>query len=162
MLENFTQWPYPFRNPIDWDQYFLKNARLASEMSKDPSTKVGCVLVKEKKIISTGYNGFPPGIADYTGRLQDREVKYSLTVHAEMNAILQAGLEARGSTLYLYGFTNCPCQNCTKHLITAGVKHVVSADVGPCSERWKEELEAAEEILKEVGIRPRIIKLDEP
>ena len=140
------------RDPVDWHRHFLGIAELASLMSKDPSTKVGCVLVKDRRVVGTGFNGFPKGIRD-DGRLEDREKKYALVVHAEMNAILDAGREAEGSTLYLYGFTGCPCQNCTKHAIAAGVNRVIAADVGECPERWKPELDAAEKTWKEVADR---------
>ena len=134
-----------------WDMRFLRLAEMVSTWSKDPSTKVGCVLVKDRKVVATGYNGFPQGIAD-DERLDDREKKYALVVHAEMNALLQAGTEARGSTLYLWGFAGVPCQNCAKHVIQAGVEAVVYYDGNPPPERWADELAAARRTLEEAGV----------
>jgi dCMP deaminase len=134
-----------------WDRRFLEMARLVSSWSKDPSTKIGVVLVKDRKVVATGYNGFPTGIAD-DDRLDDRERKYALVVHAEMNALLQAGRDAEGSTLYLWGFSGCPCQNCTKHIIQAGVKKVVYYDGPTPPERWAAELEAARNTLGEASV----------
>ena len=134
-----------------WDMRFLEMARHVSEWSKDPSTKVGVVLVKDRKVVATGYNGFPKGIAD-DERLHNREQKYALVVHAEMNALLQAGRDADGSTLYLWGFAGCPCQNCTKHVIQAGVERVVYYDGNPPPARWAAELEASRSTLEEAGV----------
>ena len=118
-------------------------------MSKDPSTKVGAVLVRDRRIISTGYNGFPKGITD-DGRLNDRSLKYQMVVHAEMNALLHSS-DTIGSTLYMYGFGSAPCGNCTKHLIAAGVRNVVSLGklVPP---RWAQEISVATEMLDEAGV----------
>ena len=134
-----------------WDRRFLELAQLVSTWSKDPSTKIGVVLVKNRKVVATGYNGFPVGIED-DDRLHDRERKYALVVHAEMNALLQAGRDAEGSTLYLWGFSGCPCQNCSKHIIQAGVKNIVYYDGPQPPERWAGELEAARATLREAGL----------
>jgi dCMP deaminase len=128
----------------------MRLAREASHMSKDPSTRIGAVLAKDRRVVGTGFNGFPPGIAD-DKRLHDRDEKYELVVHAEMNAILQAGRDAKGGTLYMYGFRSAPCRNCTKHLIAAGVIRVVGCGI-PTPERWQANLEAAESTLAEADI----------
>lgn len=134
-----------------WAKRFLELADLVATWSKDPSTKVGCVLVDDSKVVATGFNGFPPGIAD-DARLRDRGAKYSFIVHAEMNAILQAGHEARGSSLFLSGFDSCPCSNCSKHLITAGVSRVVHrVGVAP-PEHWADDLKLSERMLLEAGV----------
>ncbi len=110
----------------DWDQYFLKLAMLASERATCPRMHCGCVLVKNKNVISTGYNGSIPGDAhcDEVGCLlvDNHCVR---TVHAEMNALVQAakrGHAVDGASAYI---TNMPCTTCAKSLITAGVKRVV-------------------------------------
>ena len=96
-----------------WDQRFLKLAEHISGWSKDPSTKVGCVVVGEdREIRSTGFNGFPRGIADDSDRLSDRDKKYPLICHAEENAIMHAariGLSLKGCTAYV---TWPPCTRC--------------------------------------------------
>ena len=74
-----------------WDGRFLSLATHISNWSKDPSTKVGCVVVgPDREIRSTGFNGFPRGIADTDERLSDRDLKYPLICHAEENAIMHA------------------------------------------------------------------------
>lgn len=134
-----------------WDRRFLEVAQLVSNWSKDPSTKVGCILVKDRKIVATGYNGFPEKIAD-DDRLNVREQKYRLVVHAEMNALLQAGHDANGATLYQYGFVGgwC-CDNCTKHAIQAGVVRAVCQE-GEVNQRWADELAASAETFREAGV----------
>ncbi len=110
----------------DWDEYFLKLAMLASERATCPRMHCGCVLVKDKNVIATGYNGSIPGDehCDEIGCLviDNHCVR---TVHAEMNALIQAakrGHAIDGSTAYV---TNMPCTTCAKALITAGVNRVV-------------------------------------
>jgi dCMP deaminase len=110
----------------DWDEYFLKLAMLASERATCPRMHCGCVLVKNKNVIATGYNGSIPGDAhcDEVGCLvvDNHCVR---TVHAEMNALVQAakyGHAVEGATVYV---TNMPCTTCAKALIAAGVKRVV-------------------------------------
>ncbi|MFA5059141.1 MAG: cytidine/deoxycytidylate deaminase family protein [Candidatus Omnitrophota bacterium] len=110
----------------DWDEYFLKLAMLASERSTCPRMHCGCVLVKNKNVIATGYNGSIPGDdhCDDAGCLvvDNHCVR---TVHAEMNALIQAarhGNSAEGATAYV---TNMPCTTCAKALITVGIKRIV-------------------------------------
>lgn len=140
-----------------WDLHFLRMARLVSEMSKDPSTKIGAVLVKDRRVIATGYNGFPRGIAD-DERLNDRAVKYELVVHAEMNCLLQAGPEADGATLYGFGYAAAPCRNCGKHIIQAGVARVVFSGLLAAPERWQEDLDKAQALLEEASVKLRLVK----
>ena len=109
-----------------WDNYFLKLAMLVSERATCPRMHVGCVLVKDKRILSTGYNGSIPG----DGHCEDDgcmivDNHCVRTIHAEMNAIIQCsihGVNAQGATAYV---TNMPCTNCAKALIAAGIKEVV-------------------------------------
>jgi dCMP deaminase len=113
-------------NRPSWDEYFLKVAMLVSERATCPRMHCGCVLVKDKQILSTGYNGSIPGDdhCDEAGCLivDNHCVR---TIHAEMNAILQCsqhGISTLNSIAYV---TNMPCTNCAKSLITAGVREVV-------------------------------------
>lgn len=109
-----------------WDEYFLKLAMLVSERATCPRMHCGCVLVKDKQILSTGYNGSIPGdvhCEDVGCYIVDNHC--IRTIHAEMNAILQCsshGINTQGATAYV---TNMPCTNCAKALITAGIKQVV-------------------------------------
>lgn len=110
----------------DWDEYFLKLAMLASERATCPRMHCGCVLVKNRDVVATGYNGSIPGDehCEDVGCLvvENHCVR---TVHAEMNALIQAakrGHGVEGATAYV---TNMPCTTCAKSLITAGIKRVV-------------------------------------
>lgn len=111
---------------ISWDDYFMGIALLAAKRSKDPNTQVGCCIVDQNKIIlSTGYNGFPKGCSDddYPWEREGEETKYPFVVHAELNAILNAGGKSlRGATLYVALF---PCNECAKAIIQAGIAEVV-------------------------------------
>lgn len=111
---------------ISWDEYFMSVALLASMRSKDPNTQVGaCIVGDDKRIISTGYNGFPRGCSDdeFPWNRVGEETKYPYVVHAELNAILNAGGRSlAGSTLYVALF---PCNECAKAIIQAGIKTVV-------------------------------------
>mgnify|MGYP004453917263 FL=1 len=135
----------------------MRIAHQVASWSKDPSTKVGCVLVKDRKIISMGYNGFPRHIEDDLNRLVDRKVKYEMTVHAEQNAVITAalhGISTAGSTAYV---TFSPCSRCAAVLINAGIATVVvsAADVIP--DRWLENFCLAADLLNEAGIGHEII-----
>jgi dCMP deaminase len=116
------------RDYITWDDYFMGVALLAAERSKDPNTQVGaCIVDKENRILSTGYNGFPHGCSDDSfpwGRDGEAtETKYPYVVHAELNAILNTrGKSLAGSRLYVALF---PCNECAKAIIQSGVKEVV-------------------------------------
>ncbi len=110
----------------DWDEYFLKLAMLASERATCPRMHCGCVLVKNKNVIATGYNGSIPGDVhcEEVGCLviDNHCVR---TVHAEMNALIQAarrGHAVEGASAYV---TNMPCTTCAKALIIAGISRVV-------------------------------------
>lgn len=136
---------------IKWDKRFLSVADIVATWSKDPSTKVGAVIVKNRRIIATGYNGFPLGIAD-DDRLQNREEKYPLIIHAEMNALIQAGVGANGASLYLSGFNGSPCRNCAKHLIAAGICRIVHWNGSVGRKEWLKELMLAKAFFEEAGV----------
>jgi len=110
----------------EWDEYFLKLAMLASERATCPRMHCGCVIVREKYIVATGYNGSIPGdehCEDAGCIIVDNHCVR--TVHAETNALLQAskhGVSVDKCTGYV---TNMPCTSCSKALITAGLKRVV-------------------------------------
>ena len=109
-----------------WDEYFLQIADLVSTRATCPRLHVGAVLVKERMIISTGYNGAPKKTdqCDQVGCLMV-DGHCARALHAEENAVIQAaynGISTRGSTLYVKNF---PCDRCAKVIINAGVKRVV-------------------------------------
>ena len=109
-----------FKRP-SWDEYFIGIAEAVSLRSHDAETKVGCVIVKDNRIISTGYNGFPPGAPDHEWP-NKRPNKYAFMVHAEINAIASCSQDMRGSILYC---TLSPCEDCIKAIITAGCDYVI-------------------------------------
>lgn len=109
-----------------WDEYFLKLAMLASERATCPRMHCGCVLVKDRFVLATGYNGSLPGLPhceDVGCLIVDNHCVR--TNHAEMNALIQAarhGVNVEGATAYI---TNMSCTTCAKALIAAGIKRVV-------------------------------------
>ena len=139
-----------------WDRRFLELAEHISTWSKDPSTKVGCVVVGEdREIRSTGFNGFPRGIEDDAERLADREQKYPLICHAEENAIMHAartGVSLKGNIAYV---TWPPCTRCTRSLIQAGISEVVYPTGIEIPERWEDDLGIAMGMMEEAGITVR-------
>jgi dCMP deaminase len=114
-------------NPLPdfkWEHRFLELAQFwANKCSKDPSRKVGAVIVRpDTTIVSMGYNGFPRGVKDDASRYEERELKLKLVVHAEENAILTAKEDLSKCTIFS---TLYPCSECTKTIIQAGIKDVV-------------------------------------
>jgi dCMP deaminase len=135
-----------------WDNYFLGLAEQISKMSRDPSTQVGAIIIDEnRRIISTGYNGFPRGIKD-DDRLNNRELKYKIVIHAEVNAILFANRDLHNCVLYTYPFMPCSSvgNNCASVVIQSGIKRVVT----PFSDnpRWNEGFKMTRELFKEAGV----------
>ncbi len=107
-----------------WDKRFLQLSDHISKWSKDPTKKVGCVIIdNNKRVVATGYNGFPSGVQDYQEAYDDKSSKNNLIIHAEVNAILNATVALKGCTLYTNFFT---CHECTKYIIQVGIKRVVS------------------------------------
>lgn len=108
----------------DWDKRFLELADHIAQWSKDPRTKVGSVIVDQKKrVISVGYNGFPRGVNDNLARYNDRPTKRLFVAHAERNALDNAPLMVDGCTLYV---TLLPCNECAKSIIQKGITRVVT------------------------------------
>lgn len=147
-----------------WDEYFLDVALDSTKLSKDPSSRVGAVIVgPDQEIRSTGCNGFPRGVLDTEERLNNKELKYQLIVHAEINAILNAvriGVSVKGCSLYLVArkvnsnviWGGPPCIRCTVELINAGIKEIVSHREVNVPQRWKDSVAFSREILREAGV----------
>ena len=136
----------------NWDKKFLDVAILVSSWSKDPSTRVGCVIADDDhNMLASGYNGFPRGIAD-DDRLHDRETKYRLIAHAEANAVASAarnGRALKGGTAYI---TLPPCSQCAALLIQAGVRQVVFLK-SVNMDRWAADWATARGLLYEAGVQ---------
>ena len=140
---------------LKWDLRFMDIARAVATWSKDPSSQIGAVAVNdERRILATGYNGFPKGIEDTPERLEDRSQKYALIIHAEMNALMNAlysGVTLKGSTLYVYGLPICP--SCSKCVIQAGIKRVVIPTPNTDKGNWQEIWETQSlPMFKEAGV----------
>jgi dCMP deaminase len=133
-----------------WKDYFMSMAELVASKSKDPSTKVGCVVVTEDKVVAaTGYNGLPRGVQDRSERME-RPAKYLWTSHAEENAVAQAarvGAKLKGGTAFV---THHPCSRCARSLIQAGVTTVVIGN-GTTS-MPDEEFDVARVMFLEAGV----------
>ncbi len=154
-----------------WDEYFMTMAYLVSMKSKDPSTRVGAVIVgPDKEIRSTGYNGLPRAIIDYDYRYQDREYKLLAVNHAEENAILHCariGTSTRYCTIYTPWI---PCSRCAKSIIQAGITEVIYDANFPGNhqenqEDWKRSIDISRELLTEAGVKikafnGKIIKIE--
>jgi dCMP deaminase len=146
-----------------WDQYFMDITRLVATRSSCLRRQVGALLVKERNILATGYNGVPSGIShcDSTGCLREQlnvpsGERHELCrgLHAEQNAIIQAarhGVNIDGATLYC---TTMPCIICTKMIINAGIVRVVYA------EGYADDL--AREMISEALIEIEHFTKDEP
>ncbi len=117
-----------------WEEYFMDITRLVAKRSTCVRRRVGAVLVMDKRLLATGYNGAPSGLAHCleVGCLREQNhipsgERHELCrgIHAEQNAIIQAafhGVRIQGATLYC---TNLPCVICTKMLINAGIKEII-------------------------------------
>ena len=137
----------------NWDQRFLNLAKHISQWSKDPSTKVGCVVVgPDREIRSTGFNGLPRGIEDNDERLNNREIKYPLICHAEENAIMHAariGISLKDCTAYV---TWPPCTRCARSLVQAGVSTIIYPKNIEIPDRWMDDFNLSLNLLKEAKI----------
>ena len=136
-----------------WDYRFLDLAQLVSTWSKDPSKQIGAVAIGDKRqILAQGYNGFPRGVIDSEDRYADRQRKYELVVHAEMNVIYNAsynGVSLDGSTLYVHGLP--VCSECAKAVIQVGVRNVIMRKQVP-EERWLDSWMRTKAMFKEAGV----------
>lgn len=138
---------------INWDEFFMMSAVLASCRSKDPNTRVGCVIVnRNNRIISSGYNGFPNGIGDdKLPWTKDSEcfdkTKYAYVVHAEVNSILNSyTTDLKDCILYTTLF---PCNECTKLIIQKGISKIIYAKM---SNKHKPSVDASIKMLNLVNI----------
>ena len=140
-----------------WDLRFLKLAMTVSSWSKDPSTKVGAVIVRQDKTVaSLGYNGFPRNMPDFDELYANREEKYSRIIHAEINAVLHAREQLTGYTLYTYPLL--PCDRCMVQMMQAGIKRIVSMEASKeVLERWAPILDKSNKYASQGGLDITII-----
>jgi dCMP deaminase len=132
-----------------WDRRFLKLAELVSQWSLDPSTQVGAVIVDhQQRVISLGYNGFPRGINDTPERLNTRDLKMRIVLHAEHNALIFAERSVVDFTIITWPFM--PCSTCAAMIIQAGIKRIVSLQSNNI--RWVESFALSLELFREAGV----------
>lgn len=134
-----------------WDSRFLRAADEIAQWSKDPSTKVGCVIVNPELQRKTGegFNGFPRFMSDAPELYEDRETKYSRTLHAELNAVLFAS-QTEGMTAYV---THPPCTSCALVLIQSGISRVVTRRPSEdLLSRWGSSLDTAKGFFAEAEV----------
>lgn len=150
---------------LRWHQNFLRQCLVIAELSKDRRTQVGAILTTWETppaVLSTGFNGLARGIADTSVRLNEREVKLKLIVHAERNAILNAarmGIATNNSVLYVAGrnvvtgdiYGQWCCSACAIELIQAGVKKIVWPAFSSPS-HWETDTRLSHSLLEEAGI----------
>jgi dCMP deaminase len=140
---------------FSWEEYFMSLALVASLKSKDPSTQVGAVIIdnKARKLVSSGYNGFPRYIDD--GLVpQTRPEKYLYVVHAELNAILHAQRELSDCSLYVTVF---PCSECMKAVVQSDIKRIVYLNDLNGND-WDESKKATMKMAELAGIK--IVKFE--
>lgn len=135
-----------------WNVRFWSLAKEVAEWSKDPTTAVGAVIVSPtKSVLSTGYNGFPPGVNDDVMDRYQRPEKYYWTEHAERSAMYFAaanGVSISGAGLYVTMF---PCSDCARGIIRTGIVHVCAP---PWREgQWAESSQRAARMLDEAGVQ---------
>lgn len=143
-----------------WDMRFLELAKHIAQWSKDPSTKVGAVIVRpDKTIVSVGYNGFPRGVKDSQERYVDKVLKYSMVVHAEANAILNSRELLNGYTIYVWPTLDHPptCNECAKVIIQAGIKTVVGYAYTDNPLRYSYGATVSYKMYNEAGVMVRLI-----
>lgn len=133
-----------------WDTRFIELARMIASWSKDPSTKVGAVIVDDqRRIIAHGYNGFPRGVEDTDHRYSQKHLKYEMVVHAEVNAVLNANSPTKGCTLYSTFF---PCPRCAAVIIQAEIKEVISTH-NEADHRYTDQRLISQQMFIEAGVK---------
>lgn len=144
---------------VKWDTRFLGLAAHISSWSKDPSSQVGAVITDGNRIVSLGYNGFAAGVSDSAERLEDRNVKLNLTIHAEENAMIFAKRGLTGCTVYV---THPPCPRCASKLIQEEFSRVVY--ISPSQDflsRWADDLELSLQMYEEAGVAHQAYELEQ-
>lgn len=149
----------------DWDTYFMKLATLASSRSNCMKRRVGCVIVRDYRVIATGYNGTPRHLIDCCNggcpRCNDGDSKNlhtCLCLHAEENALLEAGRDRIGVNATLYCDT-CPCLTCSVKIVQTGIKEVVYSQSYSMDSESFEVLKAGDIKLRQFSFiqEPRIV-----
>lgn len=135
-------------------KYIMLANYKAGLFSKDPHTKVGCIILSHdfSRILSTGINGFSRNMDDNRPERWERPMKYSYVSHAEANGVANAARTGTPLDGSVVAVTKFPCSTCTKLLIQAGVKKVYTVEPNYESDTWGADAKVSEEMLSEVGI----------
>lgn len=145
---------------IKWIQRYFDLACHVATWSKDPTTKVGAIVVgRNRRDIALGYNGFPPGVVDTPERYADRPTKYVFTQHAERAVLDNARFDLQGATLITTMF---PCVECAKSIAAKGIVHLVTPKMPkplPGEPSWRDLLLHSLTILKECDIQVTFVDL---
>ncbi len=141
-----------------WDRWHLGLAEYVSTASKDPSTKVGAVIVDpDRRVVSVGYNGLPRGVEDTEERLHNRDIKYKMVVHAERNALMFSNLASlKGCAIYVWPMM--PCAACASMIIQKGITTVVAPQND--NPRWQHDFDLSKQLFTEAGVLLRLYELN--
>ena len=148
-----------------WDELFMRHAYLISSKSKDTRTKIGAVLIRDKRVISEGYNGIPIGVCDCKSERFERPEKYFWFEHAERNSVYACaryGIASQGTIMYTQGV---PCADCARACIQAGIKEVVvhkqwqEYENKFNWEKWIDSTKRSTAMLEEAGISVRVFDM---
>lgn len=143
-----------------WDKRFMAMAKEVASWSKDPSTKVGAYISRDKRPVMHGFNGFPAECDDSPEIYANRERKYRRVLHAEQNAILFAKQDLDGCTIYV---THAPCSRCVAMIIQSGITRIVCPNPWAdhdYMDRWRDDVLETEAMCKEASIKLEYVNGD--
>lgn len=134
-----------------WDMRMWGMAMLISTWSKDPSTKVGAVIMDMKhRVVSTGFNGYARGVKDCEDEKRNAEIRNLKTIHAEINAITFANQDLSDCSIFVY--PSHPCTNCAAIIIQSGISRVITAKPSVESSRWARDMKLASFMLSQASV----------
>jgi dCMP deaminase len=148
-----------------WDELFMREAYLIATKSKDPHTKIGCVLVKDNIALMKGYNGIPRRVYDDIAERNERPTKYFYYEHSERNCIFNCarnGIATGGASLYCFAL---PCSDCCRAIIQSGIVQVIihkqwdDVGINKNSDKWIESSRHSEIMLFEAGIPIKVLDI---
>lgn len=152
--------PFPDYTPPSWGEWFMGMVYDTAKKSKDLSTKIGAVIVRDNRPILFGYNGLPPKVKDLPERMV-RPVKYKWTEHGERNAIYcgaRFGIATDGTTMYTQAI---PCTDCARGVIAAGivklVVHKQTEELFNKHSQWVDDCRLSREMLEDAGVAIEIL-----
>jgi dCMP deaminase len=154
---------------MNWDEYFFSMLEMIASKSKDPTTKVGCIVVgPNNEIRTTGFNSFPRGLNDDVPERLERPEKYKWIEHAERNAIYNAARMGTGLDGCIIYITALPCVDCCRAIIQSGIKEIVIDTRGKTMstmitewERWKESMINSYIMCRECNVTIRFLTDEE-